>query len=60
MEYPTHKWVNRGTSAVEFTVTIQHDNLAYLDWKITPQLELANLSITELHAQLNHMPFPTI
>ena len=60
MEYPTHKWVNCGTGAIEFTVTIQHDNLTYLNWRIAPQFELANMSITELHAQLNHMPLPTI
>ena len=60
MEYPTCKWVNCGTGAIEFTATIQHNNLAYLNWRIAPQFELANLSIMELHARLNHMPFLTI
>ena len=36
MEYPTCKWVNHGTGAVEFTATIQCDNLVYLDWRIAP------------------------
>ena len=49
MEYPTCKWINHGTGTVEFTATIQHDNLVYLDWRIAPQLESANLSIMELH-----------
>jgi len=60
MEYPKHKWVNHGTGTIEFTMMIQHSNLAHLDWKITPRFESANLSITELHAQLNHMPFSAI
>ena len=49
MEYPTCKWINHGTGTVEFTATIQHDNLVYLDWRIAPQLESVNLSIMELH-----------
>jgi len=59
-EYPKCKWVNRGTGAIEFTATIQRSNLAHLDWKVAPRFELANLSITELHARLNHMPFSAI
>ena len=30
LEYPSHKWINRGTGAVEFAATIQQSNLAYL------------------------------
>ena len=58
-QYPKHKWVNRRTGAIEFTTTIQHSNLVHLDWKVALRFKSANLSITELHAQLNHMPFST-
>jgi hypothetical protein len=60
MEYPKHRWINRGTGAIEFTMTIQNNSLPYLDWGVTPGIESANLSIMELHACLNYMPFLAI
>jgi len=60
MEYPKRKWINRQTGAVEFTTTIHTNNLAYLDWKVAPQAESINISMEELHARLNHLPFPAV
>ena len=60
VEYPMRKWVNRQTGAVEFTATIRANDLAYLDWRVAPQAESANVSMEELHARLNHLPFPAL
>ena len=57
MEYPKRKWINRHTSAVEFTGTIRANDLTYLDWRVAPQAKSANVSMEELHAHLNHLPF---
>ena len=59
-EYPKHRWINRHTSAVEFTAMIQANDLAYLDWKVAPQAKSVNVSMEELHARLNHLPFPAL
>lgn len=59
-EYPTRKWVNKGTGAVEFTATIGSDDLAYLDWKPILSSESASVSVAEMHARLNHMPFNSV
>ena len=59
-EYPKRRWINRHTGAVEFTATIQANDLAYLDWKVAPQAESLNVSMEELHARLNHLPFPAL
>jgi len=59
-EYLIRKWVNRQMGAVEFTATIASNDLAYLDWKPIHSNESANVTITELHARLNHMPFPSV
>jgi hypothetical protein len=56
-DYPRRKWVNRQTGATEFTATIRSNNLAYLDWKVAPRCEAASVSIEEVHARLNHLPF---
>jgi hypothetical protein len=55
-EYLKHKWVNRQMGTMEFTATIQSNDLAYLDWKPIQAIESASTSIEELHACLNHMP----
>jgi len=55
-EYPKRKWINHRTGAMEFTATIQSNDLAYLDWKPIQAVESASVSIEELHARLNHMP----
>ena len=56
-EYPKRKWTNRQTGTVEFTAMIRTNGLAYLDWKVTPRNESVNVSMEELHAQSNHLPF---
>ena len=48
VEYPKHK-VNHHTGATEFTVTIQGDDLTYLDWKPT---WLPELPITAEHGSV--------
>ena len=58
MDYLKCKWINQHTSTVEFTATISPNDLAYLDWKVAPQAKSASISIEELHAHLNHLPFP--
>jgi hypothetical protein len=59
-DYPQRKWVNWHMGAVEFMATIRSNNLAYLDWKVTTQCKTASVSMEEVHAQLNHLPFPAI
>jgi len=59
-EYPKRKWINRHTGAIEFTATIRANDLAYLDWKVAPWAESANVSMEELHTCLNHLPFPAV
>jgi len=59
-EYPKWKWINQQTGTVEFTTTIHTNNLAYLDWKVAPWAESINVSMEELHACLNHLPFPAV
>ena len=59
-EYPMRKWVNRRTGATEFTATIRSNDLAYLDWGIAPRHEAASVSIEQVHARLNHIPFPAV
>jgi transposase InsO family protein len=59
-EYPKRKWINLRTGAVEFTATIRSDDLAYLDWKPVHTIESASVSIANLHACFNHMPYPVI
>jgi transposase InsO family protein len=59
-DYPKRKWINRRTSATEFTATIHGNGLAYLDWMMAPQGESANVSMEELHARLNHLPFSAV
>jgi len=58
--YPKRKWINQQTGTVEFTATIHTNNLAYLDWKVAPRAESINVSMEELHARLNHLPFPAV
>jgi hypothetical protein len=60
MEYPTSRWVNRRTGAMEFTATVCSNDLAYLDWKVAPSVESACVSISELHSWLNHMPHSAV
>ena len=59
-EYPKRKWINRHTGAVEFTATIRPNDLAYLDWKVASRIESVNISMEELHARLNHLPFRAV
>jgi transposase InsO family protein len=59
-DYLQRKWVNRRTGAMEFTATICSNDLTYLDWKVAPQCETASVSIEEVQARLNHLPFPVI
>jgi hypothetical protein len=59
-EYPKWKWINLQMGAVEFTTTIRSDDLAYLDWKPVHTIESASISIANLHAHFNHMPYPVI
>ena len=59
-DYLICKWVNQATGAVEFTATITSDDLAYLDWKLICSSESASVSIADLHAHLNHMPFSSV
>ena len=56
MEFPLHHWINRRSGATEFMATIREGDLAYLNWKPSPSIESANVSLTELHLRLNHMP----
>jgi len=49
VEYPKHKWINCQTGATEFTAMIQSNDLVYLDWKPIQAVELASVSIEELH-----------
>ena len=58
LEYPERKWINRQTNCVEFTATIRADNLAYLNWRVDSGFESANVSFEDLHARLNHIPYP--
>ncbi len=57
LDYPTWSWVNRQTGVVEFLVTIHHDNLAYLDWRVKLHMESACVSLEDLHMRFNHMPY---
>ena len=60
MEYPKQKWINQHTGTVEFTATIWANDLVYLDWRVAPQAESANVSMEELHMCLNHLPFQAV
>ena len=60
LTYPTRVWVNRCTDATEFSATIQPNNLAYMDWRVEPRNETACVSLEELHARFNHMPFDAL
>jgi len=60
MDYPKWRWINRQTSATKFTAMIHTSGLVYLDWRVAPQGEFANVSMEELHARLNHLPFLAI
>jgi len=60
LEYPKRSWVNRHTGAVEFSATIRPNNLAYLDWEVDQQMESACVSLEEMHARLNHMPYQAL
>ncbi len=52
--------MNSQSGATEFTATITLNDLAYLDWKPTPLIESANVTMSELHMRLNHMPCSAI
>lgn len=39
---------------------IQSNNLAYLNWIPVASAESANISISELHTHLNHLPHPAV
>jgi hypothetical protein len=46
IDYPRREWVNQRTGAVEFTATIQGNDLTYLDWGVTPpRKETASVSM---------------
>ena len=57
LDYPARNWINRQTGAVEFSATIRPDNLAYLDWRVKSSIESACVSLDDLHARLNHLPY---
>ena len=59
-DYPIRKWLNRSTGAVEFTATISPDDLAYVDWCPVRSSESVSVSITDLHARLNHLSFNSL
>jgi len=59
-EYPKRKWINCRTGATEFTAMIQSNDLVYLNWKPIQAVEMASVSIEELHVRLNHMPHSAI
>jgi len=59
-DYPKQRWINCQTGATKFTVMIHASSLVHLDWRVAPQGEFANVSMEELHAQLNHLPFSAI
>ena len=56
-DYPICKWLNHSTGAVEFTVIIGPDDLVYVDWCPVQSSESASVSMADLHARLNHLPF---
>ena len=60
LDFPVRRWVNRRTGATEFTATIHSNDLAYLDWRPAPRVESAHVTITELHARLNHLPHSAV
>src|SRR5258706_233751 len=60
MDFPLCRWVNSQSGATEFTATITSNDLAYLDWKPAPSIESANVTMSELHARLNHIPCSAI
>ena len=60
MEYLERRWTNRHTSAVEFTATIHGNNLAYVNWSVDAALASAYVTLEELHARLNHTPYPAL
>jgi len=43
--------------AIEFTVTIRTNNLAYLGWEAQLHAESTHLSLEELHTRFNHTPY---
>ena len=59
-DYPICKWLNHSTGAVEFTATIGPDDLAYVDWCPVRSSESASVSMADLHARLNHLPFNSL
>ncbi len=55
LDFPICRWMNSQSGATEFTTTISSNDLVYLDWKPTPSIESANVTMAELHTHLNHM-----
>ena len=59
-DYLKQRWINHQTGTTEFMATICTGGLVYLDWRVVPQGEFANISMEELHMWLNHLPFLAI
>ena len=60
LDYPTRKWVNHQTDAVELSALIRPNNLVYMDWRVEPLTETTCVSLEELHTRFNHMPFEAL
>ena len=60
LDYPTRKWVNHRTDAIELSVSIRVNNLVYMDWRVDSLTESACVSLEELHTWFNHMPFEAL
>jgi len=47
-------------STVKFTATICDNNIAYLNWRVDDVVESARITMEQLHARLNHTPYPVL
>jgi len=60
LDYPERKWINRHTNTVEFTAMIRDNNITYLNWRVDDAVESARITMEQLHARLNHTPYPVL
>ena len=54
------KWLNRQSGAIEFSATISSDILTYLDLRVKPYIESDFVSLEDLHARFNHLPYAAL
>jgi len=60
INFPLWQWINWATGTTEFMATIHANNLMYVNWKPAPSGEHANVTLSELHSQLNLLPISVV